>query len=171
MGASSVEQWTTGGHGGAWWCTVVCGIALWSRSVLHHIEYTQGLTGTLTQTGHGTIQGGIAVAKDILWCTETGLCLVYQQIRDRETGTHRVILQYPRRFLILPLRTYPHMTLQLRCLVEAWADGCRLRVGLVYFGGGMGSTPRLTQGESIARELHHALRTRQFEVSQEPKEW
>ena len=40
VGASSIEQWTAGGHGVAWWCTVVCGTALWSRSVLHRIEDT-----------------------------------------------------------------------------------------------------------------------------------
>lgn len=80
VGASNIEQWITGGHGGAWWCTVVCWIALWSRSVLHHIEYRWGMTGVSTQTRHGTVRGGIAVGRDILWCTEIGLCLVYLQI-------------------------------------------------------------------------------------------
>ena len=44
VGASSIEQWTIGGHGVAWWCTIVCGTALWSRSVLHRIEDTRGVT-------------------------------------------------------------------------------------------------------------------------------
>ena len=92
VGESNIEQWTTGGHGGAWWYTVVCWIALWSKSVVHHIEYTRGVTGTLTQTGHRTVQCGIAIAGDILWCTETSLQLVYQQIRDRERGIHKDIL-------------------------------------------------------------------------------
>ena len=48
VGASSIEQWTTGGHGDAWWCTIVCWIALWCKSALHHIEYTRGVTGALT---------------------------------------------------------------------------------------------------------------------------
>ena len=48
VGASSIEKWTTGGHGVAWWCTVVCGTALWSRGVLHHIESTQGVTDAWT---------------------------------------------------------------------------------------------------------------------------
>ena len=54
----------------------MCCIVLWSRSVLHHIEYTREVTGALTQTRHGMVQGGIAVAGDILWCTETGLRLI-----------------------------------------------------------------------------------------------
>ena len=40
VGASSIKQWATSGHGVVWWCTVVCGTALWSRSVLHRIEDT-----------------------------------------------------------------------------------------------------------------------------------
>ena len=65
VGASSIEQWTTCGHGVAWWCTVVCGTALWSRSVLHHIENTRGVTNAWTQTGHEMVQGGTAVAGGI----------------------------------------------------------------------------------------------------------
>ena len=129
----------------------------------------RGVTGALTQTGHRTIQGGTIVAGDILRCTETGLRLVYQYIQDRERGIHRDILQYPNRLLILPLGTYPHMTPQLGRLVEAWDDRHRLRDDLVYCRGSIGSTPGLTHGESIARELHDALLARQLEVSQEPK--
>ena len=44
VGASSSDQWTTGGHGATWWCTVVCGTTLRSRSALHHIESTRGVT-------------------------------------------------------------------------------------------------------------------------------
>lgn len=57
MGASSIEQWTTSGHGVAWWCTVVCGTVLGSRSVLHHIESSWGVTDAWTQLGHETVQG------------------------------------------------------------------------------------------------------------------
>lgn len=40
VGTYRVEQWFTGGHGDAWWCVLVCWIALLSSSVSHPIEYT-----------------------------------------------------------------------------------------------------------------------------------
>ena len=50
VGASRVEQWSTSGHGDAWWCVVECQFALWSRrSDSHRIEYTQGVSSTVTQ--------------------------------------------------------------------------------------------------------------------------
>lgn len=49
----------------------MCWIVFWSRSVLHQIVYTRGVTGALTQTRHGMVQGGIAIVRDILWCTGT----------------------------------------------------------------------------------------------------
>ena len=76
VGASSSDQWTTGGHGATWWCTVVCGTALWSRSALHHIESTRGVTDSWTQSGHETVQGGTAVAWGIQ--QYSGVCLSVQ---------------------------------------------------------------------------------------------
>jgi len=55
VGASSSDQWTTGGHGATWGCTVVWGTALGSRSALHHIESTRGVTNAWTQTGHDIV--------------------------------------------------------------------------------------------------------------------
>ena len=52
VGVSRVEKWSTGGHGDAWWCVVVCWTALWSGSASHCIEYMQRVTGTVTQPGH-----------------------------------------------------------------------------------------------------------------------
>ena len=62
VGASSIEQRTASGHGVAWCTTVVCGTALWSRSVLHHIESTQGETNAWMQSGHDMVQGGTTIA-------------------------------------------------------------------------------------------------------------
>jgi capsid protein len=53
--------------------------------------------------------------------------------------------------------------------VEARADEYSLKDDVVYCQGSIGHTPRLTHGESIARELHDALLARQSEVSQEPE--
>ena len=76
VGASCIEQWTTGGHGVAWWCTVVCGTSLWSRGVLHQIESTQGETNAWTKSGHEMVQGGTTVAWGIQ--QYTGVCLSVQ---------------------------------------------------------------------------------------------
>jgi len=48
----------------------VCGTALWSRSVLHHIESTRGVIGALTRIRHGTVQGGTTVSRSIQRCTD-----------------------------------------------------------------------------------------------------
>jgi len=48
VGSSSVEQWSTGGHGDAWWCVVVCWIVLQSGNASQCSEYMQGVTGAMT---------------------------------------------------------------------------------------------------------------------------
>ena len=54
----------------------MCGTSLWSRSALHHIENTRGVTDALTQTRHETVQGGTTVVGGIQQCT--GVCLSVQ---------------------------------------------------------------------------------------------
>ena len=66
-----------------------------------------------------------------------------------------------RQFDEIPCVMGEEETLQLRYLVEARADGYRLRDGVVYCLGSIGSTPGLTHGELIARKLHDALLVRQ----------
>ena len=48
VGASSIEHWSTGEHGDAWWCVVVCWMALQSGSASHRSEYMRGVTGAVT---------------------------------------------------------------------------------------------------------------------------
>lgn len=43
---------------------------------------------------------------------ETGLRLGYQRIRGKERDIHRITFPYPCRLLIIPLGTYPPITLQ-----------------------------------------------------------
>lgn len=60
-------------HRGAWRSVVVCWSALWSRrSVSHRIEYTRGVTGTVTHVGHEIVHDGIAVARGTQCCRGTG---------------------------------------------------------------------------------------------------
>lgn len=72
VGASSVEQWSIGGHGDAWWCPIVCWNALWSGSASHRSEYMRGVTGVMKQVGSKTVQDGIAAAKGIQHCIGVG---------------------------------------------------------------------------------------------------
>ena len=55
VGASSVEKLSTGGHGDACWCVVVCCTALQSGSASHRNEYMRGVTGAVTQAGHRNV--------------------------------------------------------------------------------------------------------------------
>ena len=109
VGASSIERWIAGGHGVAWWCTIECGTALWSRSILHHIESMRRVTDAWTRSGHEMVQGANGIQQytevclsvqwhveecmDDQWyarahgATQQGLrALLPERLMDRDTG-------------------------------------------------------------------------------------
>ena len=75
MGASTIEQSSTGGHGDAWWCVVVCWTALRSGSASHRSEYMRGVADAMTQVGSRTVPDGITATEGIQQCTGVGRCV------------------------------------------------------------------------------------------------